>query len=191
MCAEETVDGIEGMQPGGDTMKEGETDAGAGAEKTIAGEAGIKTKRGEAETGMREEEASPGKGEGAEVEVGTEETLMIEQEVGGAGMRKGGEVEEAGIAIEEEAEAMRSVKGAERRGSRKGKNKSRRRRKWVSRFPSTSSQEVSSRSATLNRLPKLIILINAIEVYNYTRGVLILILYLSDSPVGRKICLRC
>ena len=63
VCAEETVDGIEGMQPGGDTMKGGGTDAGAGAEKTIAGEAGIKTKRGEAETGMREEEASPGKGE--------------------------------------------------------------------------------------------------------------------------------
>ena len=61
VCAEETVDGIEGMQPGGDTMKEGGTDAGAGAEKTIAGEAGIKTKRGEAEAGMRRR--SPGKGE--------------------------------------------------------------------------------------------------------------------------------
>jgi len=124
--AEVKADEIETiMEPGGDIMMmEGETGVEAGAERITGGEAGTRMTRGGAETGRRREGASLGRGGGAGAEVGRGETLKTGQVVGGAGMRREGEEEEAGIGTgEEEEEDMRRDRGAERSENRRERSK--------------------------------------------------------------------
>ena len=112
------------MEPGGEIMMEGETGVEAGAERTTGGEAGTRMTRERAETGTRRGGASLGRGGGAGAEVGREETLKTGQVVGGAGMRREGEEEEAGIETgEEEEEDMRRDRGAERSENRRERSK--------------------------------------------------------------------
>merc|ERR1719458_1091357 len=106
---ERTVDGIEVMGPGGDTMEE-ETGVEAGAGRTI---------EEEVRTGMTKEGASQGRDEGAGAEAGREGTLKTGQVVGGAGMRKAGEVEEEVEIGTGEEEVTRKDRGAEKRESRR------------------------------------------------------------------------
>ena len=119
---EGTVDGIEMMEPGGDTMEE-ETGVEAGAGRTIEEEVGTGMTKGGAETGMIKEGASRGRDEGAGAEAGREGTLKTGQVVGGAGMRKAGEVEEEVEIGTGEEEVMRRDRGAEKRESRRERSR--------------------------------------------------------------------
>ena len=120
---EGTVDGIEVITEAGGDMMGGETGVEAGAGRIIEGEAGTKMKKGGVETEMRREGANQGREEGAGAEVGREETLKTGQVVGGAGMRKAGEVEEAGTATGEEEEVMRRGRDAEKRENRRERSR--------------------------------------------------------------------
>merc|ERR1719237_1927407 len=100
---EGTVNGIEMMEPGGGTMEE-ETGVEAGAGRTIEEEVG---------TGMT----------GAGAEAGREGTLKTGQVVGGAGMRKAGEVEEEVEIGTGEEEVTRKDRGAEKRESRRERSR--------------------------------------------------------------------
>merc|ERR1719427_1420979 len=122
---EGTVDGIEVMEPGGDMMEEG-TGVEAGAGRTIEEEVGTGMTKGGAETGMIKEGASLGRDEGAGAEAEREGTLKTGQVVGGAGMRKAGEVEEE-EEIETGEEVTRRDRGAEKRGSRRKRSRQERR----------------------------------------------------------------
>merc|ERR1719237_1218637 len=102
---EGTVNGIEMMEPGGGTMEE-ETGVEAGAGRTIEEEVG---------TGMTKE--------GAGAEAGREGTLKTGQVVGGAGMRKAGEVEEEVEIGTGEEEVTRKDRGAEKRESRRERSR--------------------------------------------------------------------
>merc|ERR1740123_756104 len=99
-------------------MMEEETGVEAGAGRIIEEDVGTEMTKGGAETRMIKEGASRGRDEGAGAEAEREGTLKTGQVVGGAGMRKAGEVEEEEEIETGEEGVMRRDRDAEKRESR-------------------------------------------------------------------------